>query len=288
MTTRLQLAVQNKGRMGRLIPPLLEQAGLNFQIGERTLLALCENFPLDLLFVRHRDIPIMLERGAADLGIVGSDLLDEEAIMLERLLPLGLARSKLALAVPDNAPYLSAGDLQGKTIATHFPNLVGRWFQGRGIQVDIELLKGSVEIAPRIGLADAIVDLVGTGTTLQVNQLRVLEILVEAEAIVVSGNSLSREKQTLTEQLLLRIKSVIDARGKKLLVINLPAASLDALKALNPGLSGPTVTDINGGVKDMLAVQIVVDEANSWAAISQIKAIGGSGILVMDIERLVS
>lgn len=283
---RLKLAIQNKGRIGGRLPKFFEQAGLVFEFQERQLIARCQNFPIDLLFVRHSDIPLLMSDGVADLGIVGKDLVAEKKFDLKTVLPLGLARSALCLAVPERSGITAIDQLANKKVATHFPNLTQQFFDQRKIAVEILPLRGSVEIAPQLDLAEAIVDLVGTGATLAVNRLEVIATLLESEAVLIAAQ-LDSEKQSLLDALVMRFESVIGARDKKLLIFNLPKAALPDLKNLHLGLSGPTISELNGDSVGMVAVQVVVGESESWEIMSRIKSIGGSGILVLNIERLI-
>jgi len=283
---RLKLAIQNKGRIGGRLPKFFEQAGLIFEFQERQLIARCQNFPIDLLFVRHSDIPLLVTDGVADLGVVGRDLVAEKMFDVQTVLPLGLARSALCLAVPERSGIASVGQLAGKKVATHFPNLTQQFFDQNQTAVEILPLRGSVEIAPQLDLAEAIVDLVGTGATLAVNRLKVIATLLESEAVLISSQ-LNGEKQIMLDALTMRFQSVIGARDKKLLIFNLPKAALPDLQNLHLGLSGPTISELNGDSVGMVAVQVVVGEAESWEIMSRIKSIGGSGILVLNIERLI-
>jgi ATP phosphoribosyltransferase len=287
-TLRLRLAVQNKGRIGTLLQQFFAQAGLKFEFQERQLIARCFNFPLDLIFVRHSDIPLLVADGDADAGIAGQDVLQENDIKLTERLALDIAKSSLCIAVPDGSPIQELQDLNGKKIATHFPNLTRRFAAEHRLSIELVPLRGSVEIAPQLGIADAIADLVGTGATLAMNKLRVVDTIMQSQAVLVQGDSSDPAKAELLDALVMRIQSVITARDKKLLVFNLPKAALPQLKDLHLGLSGPTVSELNGDNADMVAVQVVVSEADSWPIMAAIKDIGGSGILVMNIERLIA
>ncbi len=285
---RLKMAVQNKGKLGRVILPFLERAGLRFDIVERQLVARCQNFPLDLLFVRHSDVGVIVEDAAADLGVIGSDVLAEQAFGVKHIMNLELAKSSLCLAVPENLGATQASDLNGKKIATNFPNLSKQYFEKLGLNVEIVRLRGSVEIAPVLEIAVGIVDLVATGTTLRQNRLKVIDKVMEAQGVLVAGKTLGDDQLKLVEELKFRFLSVIEARDKKLLVFNLPKASLEQLGSIGLGLDGPTVSEVRNGTVEMVDVQIVVEESESWGVMRKLKGIGASGILVMGIERLVS
>lgn len=284
---RLRLALQNKGRIGHIMPSFLAKAGLDFSIMDRQLLARCENFPLDLLFVRHGDIPTLLEDQAADLGVVGTDLLNEYEYQVKELLPLGLSPSRLCLAVPEDSTVLKAEDLKGLRVATNFSNITKKFFQQKNIDVTIIPLSGSVEVAPTLGVAEAIADLVGTGTTLSTNRLRVVEEIMFAQACLIGTPELAEEKQELLDELLFRFQSVIQARDKKSLYFNLPRKQLGALRELQLGLSGPTISQIESP-ENLVAVMVVVKEKELWSTMRSLQSIGATGLLVMNIERVVN
>jgi ATP phosphoribosyltransferase len=282
---RLRLAVPNKGRLLEPTIELLRAAGLVFEEHDRSLVARVRNHPLDILFVRTNDVIEFVRDGVADIGVTGVDLLAETAIELPRLRALGYGRCRLAAAVPTAATPERLEDLAGLQVATAHPNVSRRFFEGRGIEVEIIALSGAVEVAPRLGLADAIVDLVSTGSTLVTNGLRPIGDLLESEAVLVSGpdpDRLTGERVAAVDAML---AAVIAARDKKYLMMNAPAADLAALEELLPGLESPSVIPL--AHTGMIAIHSVVEADAIWGLLPRLRAAGASGILVLPIEKLV-
>jgi ATP phosphoribosyltransferase len=282
---RLRLAIPNKGRLAEPAIALLREAGYQFEADDRRLFAPCENYPLDLLFVRAEDIPEYTGDGVVDLGITGSNLVEERGSPVTQGMPLGFGHCRLRVAVPDERPFRQVSDLAGRPVATSHPRTTARFFKDRGVPVELIEISGAVEIAPLLGVADAIVDLVSTGSTLAVNGLRPIETILESEAQLISHPRLSPDKSALRRQLETMFASVIAARRKKYVMMNAPAGSLALIKNVIPGMQSPTVMPLAD--PEMIAVHAVVDADAVWALLGPLKAAGATSILVMPIEKLI-
>jgi ATP phosphoribosyltransferase len=285
MTERLRLAVPNKGRLVEPTLNLLHDAGLVFDEHDRSLVARVQNFDLDILFVRTDDIAEFVGDGVADLGITGGDLLAEAGAELPVVRQLGYGRCRLAAAVPTDAPQQRVEDLAGLRVATSHPNTARRFFAARSIPVDVVSLSGAVEVAPRLGLAEAIVDLVSTGSTLVMNGLRPIGDLLQSEAVLVANPG---GAQRLTAELSAfdtMLGAVISARDRKYVMLNAPAARAAAIEALLPSLESPTVIPL--AHTGMIAIHSVVGADDVWGLLPRLKSAGASGILVLPIEKIV-
>jgi ATP phosphoribosyltransferase len=285
MTERLRLAVPNKGRLLDPTLALLHDAGLVFEEHDRSLVARVQNFDLDILFVRANDVIEFVGDGVADLGITGIDLLTEAGAELPRIRSLGYGRCRLAAAVPTDTPYRSIDDLAGLRVATAHPNTSRRFFESRRISVDVIPISGAVEVAPRLGLAEAIVDLVSTGSTLAMNGLRPIGDILESEAILVANPTAHRQRSGDLEAIDTMVSAVIAARDRKYLMMNAPAAKLAELESLLPGLESPSVIPL--AHDGMIAIHSVVGADEVWGLLPRLKAAGASGILVLPIEKIV-
>jgi ATP phosphoribosyltransferase len=285
MNERLRLAVPNKGRMVEPTLRLLHDAGLVFDEHDRSLVARVQNFDLDILFVRTNDIIEFVGDGVADLGITGIDLLTETGAELPRIRDLGYGRCRLAAAVPNDSPHRSVEDLAGLRVATAHPNSARRFFAGRDIPVDIVPISGAVEVAPRLGLAEAIVDLVSTGSTLVMNGLRQVGDVLASEAILVANPTAQRDRADELQALDPMLSAVIAARGRKYLMMNAPAAHLTELEDLLPALESPTIIPL--AHEGMVAIHTVIGSDDVWGLLPRLKAAGASGILVLPIEKIV-
>jgi ATP phosphoribosyltransferase len=284
MRERLRLAVPNKGRLVEPTLSLLHDAGLMFEEHDRSLVARVENHPLDILFVRTGDVVEFVRDGVADLGITGMDILEETGAELPVLRTLGYGHCRLAAAVPADSPYQAVTDLTGIRVATSHPNATRRYFTDRGIAVDVVSLSGAVEVAPRLGLADAIVDLVSTGSTLAMNGLRPVGDILASEAIVIADPAAMHERAAELEAIVAMLGSVIAARGRKYLMMNAPASHLPQLEGLLPGLESPSVIPLAHA--GMIAIHAVVGADDVWGLLPRLKAAGASGILVLPIEKI--
>jgi ATP phosphoribosyltransferase len=284
-TGRLRLAVPNKGRMVEPTLRLLHDAGLVFEEHDRSLVSRVQNFDLDILFVRTNDIIEFVGDGVADLGITGIDLLTETGAELPRIRELGYGRCRLAAAVPNDSPFRSVEDLAGHRVATAHPNTARRYFAARAIDVDVIPISGAVEVAPRLGLAEGIVDLVSTGSTLVMNGLRQVGDVLASEAVLVANPAAHRERSDDLAAIDTMLSAVIAARGRKYLMLNAPASHLPELEGLLPALESPTIIPL--AHEGMVAVHTVVGADEVWGLLPRLKGAGASGILVLPIEKIV-
>lgn len=285
MTRRLRLAVPNKGRLVEPTLALLHDAGLVFEEHDRSLVARVENFDLDILFVRTNDVIEFVGDGVADLGITGIDLLGEVGAELPRIRALGYGRCRLAAAVPNDTPHRVVEDLAGLRVATAHPNIARRFFAEREIPVDVIPISGAVEVAPRLGLAEAIVDLVSTGSTLVMNGLRPIGEVLASEAVLIANPSAQQRRAGDVTAIDTMLTAVIDARDRKYLMMNAPAAKLAELECLLPGLGSPSVIPL--AHEGMIAIHSVIQGDDVWGLLPRLKAAGASGILVLPIEKIV-
>jgi ATP phosphoribosyltransferase len=281
--SRLRLAVPNKGRLVEPTLALLRDAGLVFEDHQRSLVSHVENQPIDILFVRTEDVLEFVRDGVAELGITGTNLLTESGLDLPVLARLGYGRCRLEAAVPADSAARRLEDLDGLRLATSHPATATRFFTERGISVEIVPLSGAVEVAPRMGLADGIVDLVSTGSTLVMNGLRSVGSLLDSEAILVASGEPDQRAGELSEVATM-LEAVLAGRRRKYLMMNAPRASLPQIEALLPGLESPSIIPL--AHEEMVAVHAVVDADDVWGLPGRLRAAGASGILVVPIEKL--
>ncbi|PSP63862.1 ATP phosphoribosyltransferase [Halobacteriales archaeon QH_8_64_26] len=280
----MRIAVPNKGRLHDPTIDLLERAGLHVANGtDRQLYAETVDPDVTLLFVRAADVPAYVADGAADMGITGFDQVQESGVELHDLLDLGFGRCRLVLAAPETNSLSSVADLEGGTVATEFPGVAEGFFADREIDPEIVEVSGATELTPLVDIADAIIDITSTGTTLRVNGLEVLEEVLESSVKLVARPDVAEEPKV--EQIRTALQSVLSAEGRRYLMMNVPEGSLAEVREVIPGLGGPTVMDIAG--TDAVAVHAVVDQRDVFEAINDVKAEGASDILVTEIERLV-
>lgn len=277
------LAVPNKGRMKDPTVGLLTDAGLRFETTDRALSVPVRNVDMELLFVRTDDIAELVSDGVADAGITGVDLIAEHGNGLETLVELGYGHCRLAAAVPNDSPIEKVDEFGGLRVATAHPNATSRFFSDRNIDVDVIALRGSVEVATKIGVADAIVDLISTGSTMRVNGLRPVGTLVESQAVLFSRTDSGSSPEV--KQVATAIRAVVAGRNKRYLLLNAPRAAVETLIDLIPGLNSPTVVPLAD--THMVAIHSVVDAADMWSLLPQLEQAGASGILVLPIEQLV-
>ncbi len=282
---RLRLAVPNKGRLVEPTLALLHDTGLMFDEHDRSLVARVLNLDLDILFVRASDIVEFVADGVADLGITGRDLLGETGNRLPESRQLGYGRCRLSVAVPADAGLSAIGDLAGLRVATSHPTATRRFFSEQGVELEVIALSGAVEVAPRLGLAEAIVDLVSTGSTLAMNGLRAIADVLESEAVLIANPEVARERSAEIAAIDTMIGAVIAARDRKYVLMNAPATHLAELEALLPGLESPSVIPL--AHEGMIAIHSVVGSNDVWSLLPRLKAAGASGILVLPIEKIV-
>jgi ATP phosphoribosyltransferase len=283
----VRIALPNKGRVYEPIMELLERAGLHVvDHSERSLFAKTADANISLLFARARDIPEYVETGAADLGITGEDFIHESCASLVELLDIDIGKADLVLAVPDDSPIERADQLENKKVATEFPCVTRHYFESKGVHVHVVEVSGATEITPHIGVADAIVDLTSSGTTLSINHLKVIDhVLHTSQRLIASKESMEKDGKKIAE-IQLALQSVIQARGMRYLMMNVPEQSLDAVKKKLPGMSGPTVMRVESATR-MCAVHAVVHENDIYKVINELKSVGARDILIVPIERIV-
>ena len=281
----LRIAVQSKGRLYEETMDLLKAAGIKLVAVKRTLLVPSRNFPVELLFLRDDDIPDSVASGTADIGIVGLNEVMEKRKDVKVVRPLGFSKCRLSLAIPKEAQYGGVEWFQGKKIATSYPAILTDFLKNQGIEADIHVISGSVEIAPGIGLADGIFDIVSSGSTLVSNNLREVEVVLDSEAVLISGTSaLSIEKEAVLDELLFRIEAVKVAENKKYVLMNVPREKLQAVLAILPGIKSPTILPLAD--ENWCSVHSVLEEKQLWTCINAVKAVGATGILVLNTEEM--
>jgi ATP phosphoribosyltransferase len=278
----LRLALPNKGRLAEPALQLLRDAGLEVEVSTASLTASARNYELDLLFVRAEDVPEYVADGLVDAGVTGVDLVEERSPGLNAVLELGFGACTLTLAVPRSASVQEPSGLRGCRVATSFPRLTRAFFEAQGVDAQVIEVRGAVEVTPQLGVADAVVDLVATGSTMRLNGLRPIANLLESQAVLVTR---AEEPDERWQPLVAMLSSVIDARGKEYMMMNAPASALERIRALIPGLSGPTVMPLAD--PSMIAVHSVVERSTLWRLIPALKAAGARDILVVPIEKVV-
>lgn len=281
----LKIAVQKNGRLSEKSLQLLNECGIKLSNGERRLKAASPNFPVEILFLRDDDIPQYVEEGVADAGILGENEVWEKNKNITIVKQLGFASCKLSLAVPKDAVYTGLDYFNNKKVATSYPRILSNFFTENNLNVAIETISGSVEIAPAIGLADAIFDIVSTGSTLQINGLREVEVVTKSQAVLISNPSLDAEKQQILDKLLFRIQSVKNAAENKYILLNAPNESVARISAILPGMKSPTVLPL--AEPGWSSIHSVIREDTFWDIIDQLKGLGAEGILVTNVEKMI-
>lgn len=281
----LRIAVQAKGRLFEETMSLLTESGIKLESGKRLLLLPARNFPLEVLFLRDDDIPQTVADGVADIGIVGENEYAEKkknAVITKRL---GFSKCRLSLAIPKEIEYPGISWFNGKVIATSYPEMLKDFLAEHNVSSDIHVITGSVEVAPNIGLSDAIFDIVSSGGTLVTNHLKEVEVLMKSEALLISHPGLSAEKKAILDELLFRIESVQIAEDKKYVLMNVPTENIDKIIEVLPGMKSPTIMPL--AKEGWNSLHAVIDEKQFWDIIGKIKALGAGGILVIPIEKMI-
>jgi ATP phosphoribosyltransferase len=281
----LRIAVQSKGRLYDETMFLLEEAGIKLNKGKRVLLLSAKSFPVEVLFLRDDDIPQSVACGIADVGIVGENEYVEKGSKAKLVKRLGFSRCRLSLAIPKDEEYVDAKWFEGKTIATSYPAILKDFLAKNDIKADIHIITGSVEIAPAIGIADGIFDIVSSGSTLVSNNLKEVEVVMDSEALLIANADLSDEKKAILDELIFRFEAIQEAEGKKYVLLNAPKDKLPDIVKLLPGMKSPTVTPLANA--DWVSVQSVISESQFWEVIGKLKALGAEGILVIPIEKMI-
>ncbi len=283
--TNLRIAIQKSGRLQDNSIKLLKECGFNISNGKNQLKALVQNFPAEILFLRDDDIPQYVEDNVADIGIIGENVFIEKKKNIKEIERLGFAKCRMSIAVPKTSDYNGIEWLNNKKIATSYPVIVQRFLNENNLNSEIHEISGSVEIAPGIGLAEAICDIVSTGSTLMSNGLKEVETVCSSEAILVASSNMAQEKKQLIEQLLFRIKAVKRAKNNKYLILNAPNDSIDSISKVLPGMKSPTITPLRD--QNWSSLSSVVNENEFWTKIEQLKSLGAQGILVLPIEKMI-
>jgi len=281
----LKIAVQKSGRLYEGSVKLLQECGIEVNNGHNQLRARAANFPLEVLFLRDDDIPQYVEDGVADIGIIGENTCLEKNKDVVKMLPLGFARCRLSIAIARNDIFNDVADLQNKKIATSYPGLLRKYLDKCEVNAEIHEISGSVEIAPGIGLADAICDLVSSGSTLLLNGLKEVETILESEAILIAHRGLDDAKSVILDKLLFRINAVKKAKRHKYILLNAPNDRLDEICALIPGMKSPTILPL--ATEGWSSLHSVVAEDDFWNIIENLKSSGAQGILVSPIEKMI-
>ena len=284
MTENLKIAIQKSGRLQQGSLELLKECGLRMNNGSGKLKTSITNFSAEILFLRDDDIPQYVEDGVADIGIVGENVVVEKNKKVKVIQKLGFAKCRLSLAIPREIEYSGTGFFSGKKIATSYPVILKNYLEKQNIEADIHEISGSVEVAPSIGLGDAICDLVSTGSTLLSNGLKEVEEVMTSEAVLISG-ALPEVKQKILNELNFRINSVNTAKKYKYLLLNAPNEAIEQISEVLPGMKSPTITPL--GREDWSSIHSVVEEDVFWEKIDQLKALGAQGILVIPIEKMI-
>lgn len=281
----LRIAIQAKGRLNEDTMALLADAGINVSASKRKLIAQAGGFPLEVLYLRDDDIPQAVSMGVADIGIVGLNEVAEKGMEVKDVMHLGFGGCRISLAVPRDCEYTGPEWFNGRRIATSYPHILSRYFQEQKIQAEIHEIAGSVEIAPAVGMADAIFDIVSSGGTLVQNGLREVETVFHSEAALIANKDLDAGKLAELDKLKFRFCSIVDSRGMKYVLMNLPKSSVEAAVALIPGMRSPTILSLAD--KDWCSLHVVIPEDELWEKIEGLKVLGAEGILVLSLENMI-
>lgn len=281
----LRIAVQSKGRLFEETMALFEESDIKLSSHKRSLLVQSTNFPVEVLFLRDDDIPQAVATGVADVGIVGENEFVEKKEDAEIVKRLGFSKCRISLAIPKDVDYQGLSWFNGKKVATSYPVILQDFMKANGVKTEIHVISGSVEVAPGIGLADAIFDIVSSGSTLVSNRLKEVEVVMKSEALLIGYKDLTSEKREILEEMLFRMDAVKTAEDKKYVLMNVPKDKLEEIIAVLPGMRSPTVMPL--AQEDWCSVHAVLDEKRFWEIIGKLKALGAEGILVLPIEKMI-
>jgi ATP phosphoribosyltransferase len=282
---KLRIAIQKSGRLNEDSLKILKDAGISIDNGKEQLKASSRNFPLEVMYLRNGDIPQYLRDGVVDIAIIGENVLIEKGNDIIQGEKLGFSKCRVSLAVPKSMKYNGINDLDGKKIATSYPNTVNEFLEKKGITAELHIINGSVEIAPNIGLADGICDIVSSGSTLFKNGLKEVEVMLKSEAVLAISPKISEGRQEILEKLQFRLKSVLNARTSKYILLNAPNENLENIIKLLPGMRSPTVLPL--AEEGWSSIHTVINEERFWEVIDELKQNGAEGILVAPIEKMV-
>ena len=284
--SKLKIALQKKGRLSDKSLALLNSCGIRISSGSGKLKAVASNFPIEVLFLRDDDIPQYVEQGVADIGIVGENEMLEKGKEVDCIEQLGFSKCRMSLAIPREANYEGLSFFQGKRVASSYPEILGRYFSENGIKAQIEEIGGSVEIAPGIGLADGVFDIVSTGSTLLSNGLKEVETVLKSQAVLIANPALTTDRQELLDQLLFRMRAVRSGKNNKYILLNAPNDAVSAISDLLPGMKSPTVLPLQQ--EGWSSIHSVVRENDFWEVIDKLRGLGAEGILVVPIEKMIA
>ena len=281
----LRIAIQSKGRLNEESTALLKEIGIDIDDSKRKFLSKAQNFPVEMLYMRDDDIPQVVSNGTASLGIVGLNEVEERGFDVQIVKKLGFGGCRISIAVPKASGYESIEWLNGKRIATSYPAILKKFLDEKGISAEIKVITGSVEIAPAAGIADAIFDIVSSGSTLVSNALMEVEKVFFSEAVLISSGKLSEEEQAILDEILFRLESAMVSRNKKYILMNIPQASVEEATRILPAMRSPTIMPLAS--EGWCSMHSVVDARDLWEKIQQLKAIGAEGILVLNIDKII-
>lgn len=282
---KLKIALQRSGKLAEGSRELLRKCGIGFANGGDKLRSEASDFPLEIFFLRDDDIPDYVADGVADIGIVGENIVAENPKNIETLEKLGFGKCRLSIAVPKAVEYAGIADIAGKRIATSYPGVLGRYLEDSGVAAEIHVISGSVEIAPSIGLADAVCDLVSSGSTLFSNGLREVETVMTSEAVLIARPELGPEMSALLQKLLFRIRSVMAASQNKYILLNAPLDKVNAISSILPGMKSPTVVPL--AESGWVSIHSVISEHDFWEVVDNLRRAGAEGILVLSIDQMI-
>lgn len=285
METTLRIAIQKKGRLSDDSLKLIKECGIKVNNGTGKLMAEATNFPMEFLFLRDDDIPGYVQDGIADIGIVGANEAEEKDKEVDWVKHLGFSKCRLSLAIDKNEDYNGVEDFQGKSLATSYPKILGDYLSKKGVQAEIHEISGSVEIAPSIGLASGICDIVSSGSTLLSNGLKEVEVIFKSEAVLLANRNLSPEKQAILDKFIFRINAVQAAKNNKYILLNAPNEKVQEIIEILPGMKSPTVLPL--AMEGWCSVHTVIQEDDFWQIIEDLKSAGAEGILVVPIEKMI-
>lgn len=285
MMRRLKVAIQKTGRLSEDSLQLLKECGISLESSSNSLIVPSRNFPVDVLYLRNSDIPQYLLDGVADIAIIGENTLIEAEMGIKSELKLGFSKCRVSIALPKSVAYNSLSDLNGKKLASSYPNTVKAFLRKNNIDADIHEISGSVEIAPNLGLADAICDIVSSGSTLFTNGLKEVEVLFSSEACLATSPVLDKEGREILDKLIFRIKSVLEAKNKKYVLLNAPNDKIEAISSILPGMKSPSILPL--AETGWSSLHSVIDESKFWDIIDQLKDAGAQGILIIPIEKMI-
>ncbi|MEM9934337.1 MAG: ATP phosphoribosyltransferase [Bacteroidota bacterium] len=286
METILRIAVQKSGRLSEKSLQFIEKCGISYSRNKTKLKSKAHNFPLEILFLRDDDIPRYVAAGIADVGIVGENVVAEEEEPVEITLKMGFSKCRLSIAIPQPEAYEGPESLEGKSIATSYPNLLRNYLDSKGVESHIHEISGSVEIAPSIGLAQAVCDIVSTGSTLMSNGLKEAEVIFKSQAVLIQYPKLSEDKSAILKRLLFRANSVLKAKNYRYILMNVPNDAIEKVKDILPGMRSPSILPL--AEEGWSSLHSVVQEDDFWGIIENLREVGAEGILVVPIEKMIT